>query len=126
MEQKILFYLPNVMSSLALQTAQNYISDKCSLYAVEILTFQEIFSKVPMDEEEDIQNAYKKLTIMGKELKIPPSNQFVEIGNPGQQLITLIKKNHINVLITTDKRANQLSKVNTQSIAEMGCKIVKI
>lgn len=125
MDKKILIYLPAVITPPALQTAR-HIVDGGQLYAVEILTFQEIFSKVPMDEAEDVKNAYRKLNQLGEQLDVPTENQLVEIGNPGQHLISLIKKLETNILVTSEMRASQLSKANSEFIEKIPCKIIKI
>ncbi len=125
--KKFLIYLSEVVaSSDALNEVRKHKPDNAIGYLIDILTFEGIYKKIPMNEDQDLENARLRLERLGDKLKIDPSRQFVTIGEPGQKLVSCIINFQINALLISDNLFNRLNEPVLCEIKNLNCAIFKI
>jgi universal stress protein A len=69
------------------------------------------FPEIPNKEDLYMQEAKRRMSGMGKNLDIPESHQFIEVGNPRIIIPEFIKKHHIDLLVVGHHEKQGLDRI---------------
>ncbi len=86
---------------------------KANLFLIHALELPVLnsFPEIPNKEDLYMQEAKRRMSGMGKNLDIPESHQFIEVGNPRIIIPEFIKKHHIDLLVVGHHEKQGLDRI---------------
>jgi universal stress protein A len=99
------------------------------IHVVELPTI-DIFPDIPDKEKLYVQEAKGRLAGVGKNLNVPPSQQYLEVGNPRVVIPEFVEQHHIDLLVVGHHERQGIDRIlgsTTYALLErMKCEVLVI